>query len=165
MSDDRGDDPHRGMVADALLFCTTNGEPGDARELDHRGLRVRGGAADAVLVRGRFKIFGAEVSGTISRLGRAVAFALGAVLLVVGLLRGSSPTQQGSRFQFVATNAATRYMSRGVGTIDGHRFQSTFQTNLPSIGRGIGSISPDGQQVTGTFQDSVLGQYVLTLYR
>jgi hypothetical protein len=39
------------------------------------------------LVRGGFKLFGAEVPGTAGTLGRTVAFALGGVLITVGLLR------------------------------------------------------------------------------
>jgi hypothetical protein len=39
------------------------------------------------LVGGGFKLFGAEVSGTVGTLGRTVAFALGGVLITVGLLR------------------------------------------------------------------------------
>jgi hypothetical protein len=139
------------------------------------------------LVSGGFKIFGAEISGTAGKLGRVIAFFLGLIFLGVGLWRSSglSPVEEpptiagiwadstGSIFQVTRTgadtftfevrNPRTGLQSEGTGSTKGRRFDSTFRTNIPSMGKGTGLLSADGLELTGTFQDSSLGVYSLTL--
>lgn len=177
------------------------------------------------LVGGGFKIFGAEISGKIGPLARAVAGVLGSILVLGGLLHWFDPriepqpenehrqnvganenksdpapppqnqlkekvagkpaeeivdvsgnwadgigtefsiTQVGESFTFRSVNPYNRTSSNGSGTIRGHRFTSSFQTSIPSVGRGSGTISEDGHTISGNFYDSSVGQYTLTLVK
>jgi len=74
-------------------------------------------------------------------------------------------TQNGDSFTFTASNPYNGAASSGSGTIAQNQVISSFQTNLPSFGKGSGAVSADGQVMQGTFFDSVLGQYTLTLYK
>jgi len=74
-------------------------------------------------------------------------------------------TQEGATYKFVGTNQITGYMSWGSGTIKGRALESAFRTNLPSTGTGVGTLSADGRQITGTVNDSALRQYVWVIYR
>ncbi len=73
--------------------------------------------------------------------------------------------QSGNAFTFVAVDRASGLVAEGSGTIDGRRFKSIFRTNMPSTGTGEGSVSNDGQQITGIFDDSRLGRYTQVLSR
>ncbi len=74
-------------------------------------------------------------------------------------------TQNGSNFTFTASNPYNGAASRGSGTISGYQTTSTFQTNIPSFGKGSGIISADGRTIQGLCYDSVFGQYTLVLYK
>lgn len=69
------------------------------------------------------------------------------------------------RYRFSSLNPASGVASQGFGTIDGWRFTSEFQTNLPSVGSGSGTISEDGRRIEGDFVDSLLGSYSTVLFR
>jgi hypothetical protein len=72
-------------------------------------------------------------------------------------------TQRGKTFEFTANNPSIGASSRGSGTINGQDFKSVFTTNLLSSGSGVGKISADGSQITGTFDDPLVGRYTRTL--
>ncbi|MFY9269454.1 MAG: zinc ribbon domain-containing protein [Candidatus Manganitrophaceae bacterium] len=74
-------------------------------------------------------------------------------------------TQRGNQFDFKSNNTLSGVSSWGSGTIQGGRFQSNFETNLPSKGNGTGVVSGDGKRIMGTFHDSTLGEYTLEVYR
>jgi hypothetical protein len=74
----------------------------------------------------------------------------------------SQVTQTGDSFYFVLLNRQTGLRSQGTGSIKGHRFNMTFQTNVPSTGTATGTVSADGLEITETVQDSVFGGFSLT---
>jgi len=74
-------------------------------------------------------------------------------------------TQAGDTFDFVSENYSTHISGRGHGTIHGNHFVNTFQTTRPSTGSGKGTLSADGTQTTGTYWDSMLGNYTLIFTR
>lgn len=73
--------------------------------------------------------------------------------------------QSGSQIEVVTANPGNGYQSQGRGVISGQQVTTDFQTNLPSTGRAIGTLSADGQSISGTVTDSRLGQYGLMIYR
>jgi hypothetical protein len=74
-------------------------------------------------------------------------------------------TQQGNSYKFTATNSYYGVRSWGQGTINGRQISSEFQTDRPSEGTGTGTISDDGNKISGTVSDSKIGQYVETMIR
>jgi hypothetical protein len=52
---------------------------------------------------------------------------------------------------------ANGYRSWGEGRVNGRSVEWKFQTNLPSIGSGRGTLSADGHRMDGEFQDSRMG--------
>jgi hypothetical protein len=74
-------------------------------------------------------------------------------------------TQQGNSYKFTATNSYYGVRSWGQGTISGRQIRSEFQTDRPSEGTGTGTISDDGNKISGTVSDSKIGQYVETMLR
>ncbi len=73
--------------------------------------------------------------------------------------------QSGTQFEIVTANPTNGYASQGRGIIKDGQIITDFQTNLPSTGRAIGTLSADGQSISGTVADSRLGQYGLMIYR
>ena len=65
-------------------------------------------------------------------------------------------------FKFEARNPRTGLQAEGTGSIRGRRFDSIFRTNIPSTGTGKGTLSADGLELSGTYNDSSLGDYSLT---
>jgi hypothetical protein len=74
-------------------------------------------------------------------------------------------TQQGGNFTFYGNNPYNGARSKGAGSIAHKRITTSFQTSAPSVGTGNVTLSDDGKTMMGTFQDSALGQYNLTIYK
>lgn len=73
--------------------------------------------------------------------------------------------QSGNAFTFVAVDRGTGLHAEGSGTIEGRHFRSVVRTNMPSTGTGEGTVSTDGRQITGNFDDSRVGRYTQVLSR
>ena len=74
-------------------------------------------------------------------------------------------TQTGDTFSYSSLNRQTGLRSQGTGSINGHQFNTTFMTNVPSTGTATGKVSDDGLEVIETVQDSVFGSYSLRARR
>ena len=167
------------------------------------------------LLGGSFKLFGAEVAGTVGPRVRVAALVLGVVFIILGMVsENRAPTtapvaaprtesaepatlrttslpapapapvlgdltgiwndevgtvyqvwQSGDGYAFHATrnvNGMT-FTADGVTRVQGLRWTNEFRTNVPSTGKGSGTISADGMQMTGNFRDTMIGNYSRTL--
>lgn len=71
-------------------------------------------------------------------------------------------TQHGDTFEFVGRSPTYGLTSQGSGQVRGQQFETQYRTSIPSMGRSQGTVSPDGRQMSGTIQDSVLGGFYST---
>jgi hypothetical protein len=143
------------------------------------------------LVGGGIKIFGAEITGTVGKVARTLAFVLGLVFVTLGIT-GLDPkpdptnkpdtfnlsgiwrddfgttydvSQTGNRYEFTADNSDNRFDADGQGTIVGSRFHSEYIRNGRIKGTSEGQISEDGNISDATFHDDELGTFQRRLQR
>jgi hypothetical protein len=74
-------------------------------------------------------------------------------------------TQTGDTFSYFSLDQRTGLQTRGTGSIDGHRFNTTYTTNIPSNGTATGTVLDNGLEIIETVQDSVLGGYALRAHK
>jgi hypothetical protein len=74
-------------------------------------------------------------------------------------------TQTGDAFSYVSLNQQTGLRTQGTGSLDGHRFNTTYQTNIPSTGTGSGTVTDNGLEIIESIQDSVLGSYAVRAHK
>jgi hypothetical protein len=74
-------------------------------------------------------------------------------------------TQHGATYEFQAINQLAGTAAAGSGMVQGREWQTSFTTNYGSQGTGRGVISADGNETTGTFQDTRYGVYSRTIVR
>ena len=59
-------------------------------------------------------------------------------------------TQTGNTFHYASLNQQNGLRSEGTGRIDGHRFNTTYRTNVPSQGTATGTVSDSGLEIIET---------------
>lgn len=70
-------------------------------------------------------------------------------------------TMNGNRFEFTTQGTALGlpFQARGTGTLHGTRFESSYQSSLPSTGVCEGSVSAGGTRMNSVCFDSAYGRF------
>jgi hypothetical protein len=71
----------------------------------------------------------------------------------------------GTSFEFEARNLTSGVSAEGRGTLQGQTWETSFRTSYFATGTGRGVLSSDGNQMTGSFNDTQYGAYAHTIIR